>query len=54
MSDETLIEDVEINLEESHVVGLEVGEVHDSEEPADGFRTTIIVDEGSQHPRTPA
>src|SRR5215211_8088367 len=45
MSDETLIEDVEINLEESHVVGFEVGEVHEREEPDDDGRT-IIVDDG--------
>jgi HNH endonuclease/AP2 domain len=54
MSDETLIEDFEINLEESHVVGLEVGEVHDSEEPADGFRTTVIVDDGISTPENPS
>jgi hypothetical protein len=54
MSDELLLEDVEINLDESQIIGSEDGEVHESEEPDDGFRTTIIVEMGSPRLRTPA
>jgi hypothetical protein len=46
MSDELLVEDVEINLDESQIIGSEDGEVHESEEPDDGCSTTIIVDDG--------
>ena len=50
MSDELLVQDVEINLDESQIIGSEDGEVHESEEPDDGFRTTIIVDDGISTP----
>ena len=53
MSDELLVEDVEINLDESQIIGSEDGEVHESEEPDDGFRTTIIVDDGISTPENP-
>jgi HNH endonuclease len=53
MSDETLIEDVEIHLDESQIIGSEDGEVHESEEPDDGCSTTIIVDDGISTPENP-
>jgi hypothetical protein len=53
MSDELLVEDVEINLDEPQITGSEVGEVHESEEPDDGFRTTIFVDDGISTPENP-
>ena len=53
MSDELLVEDVEINLDESQIIGSEDGEVHESEEPDDGFRTTIIMDDGISTPENP-
>ncbi len=53
MSDELLVEDVEINLDESQIIGSEDGEVHESEEPDDGFGTTIIVDDGISTPENP-
>jgi hypothetical protein len=53
MSDELLVEDVEINLDESQITGSEDGEVHESEEPDDGFRTTIFVDDGISPPEDP-
>jgi len=53
MTDELLVEDVEINLDESQIIGSEDGEVHESEEPDDGYRTTIIVDDGNSTPENP-
>jgi len=53
MSDEVLVEDVEINLDESQIIGTKDGEVHESEEPDDGFRTTIFVDDGNSTPENP-
>jgi hypothetical protein len=53
MSDELLVEDVEINLDESQITASEDGEVHESEEPDDGFRTTIFVDDGISPPEDP-
>jgi hypothetical protein len=52
MSDELLVEDVEINLDESQIIDSEDGEVHESEEPEDGC-TTIIVDDGISTPENP-
>ena len=52
MSDELLVEDVEINLDESQIIGSEDGEVHESEEPDDGCNT-IIVDDGISTPENP-
>jgi HNH endonuclease/AP2 domain len=46
MPNEVLVEDVEIDLEESQIIGSDDGEVHEREEPEDGFRTSIIVDDG--------
>jgi hypothetical protein len=54
MSDELLVEDVEINLDESQIIGSEDGEVHDSEEPDDGAAAPSLWTMGSPHPRTPA
>jgi hypothetical protein len=53
MSDRVLVEDVEIDLGESQIIGSEDGEVHESEEPDDGFRTTIFVDDGISTPENP-
>jgi AP2 domain/HNH endonuclease len=53
MSDELLVEDVEINLDEFQIIGSEDREVHVSEEPDDGFRTTIFVDDGISTPENP-
>jgi hypothetical protein len=53
VTDEAIIEDVEINLDESQIIGFEDGEVHESEEPNDGFRTTIFVDDGISTPENP-
>lgn len=52
MSDELLVEDVEINLDESQIIGSEDGEVQKSEEPDDGC-STIIVDDGISTPENP-
>jgi len=52
MSNELLVEDVEINLDESQIMGTEDGEVHESEEPDDGC-DTIIVDDGISTPENP-
>jgi hypothetical protein len=52
MSDELLVEDVEINLDESQIIGSEDGEVHESEEPDDRC-STIIVDDGISTPENP-
>jgi hypothetical protein len=52
MSDELLVEDVEINLDESQITASEDGEVHESEEPDDGCNT-IIVDDGISTPENP-
>jgi hypothetical protein len=52
MSEELLVEDVEINLDESQIIGSEDGEVHESEEPDDGC-STIIVDDGISTPENP-
>jgi len=52
MSDELLVEAVEINLDESQIIGTEDGEVHESEEPKDGC-STIIVDDGISTPENP-
>lgn len=52
MPDEAIIEDVEINLDESQIIGSEDGEVHESEEPDDGCNT-IIVDDGISTPENP-
>jgi hypothetical protein len=52
MSNELLIEDVEINLDESQIIGSEDGEVHESEEPDDDCNT-IIVDDGISTPENP-
>src|SRR5215211_5379701 len=52
MSDELLVEAVEINLDESQIIGSEDGEVHESEEPDDGC-DTIIVDDGISTPENP-
>src|SRR5688500_1893778 len=52
MSDELLVEDVEINLDESQIIGSEDEEVHASEEPDDGC-SAIIVDDGSSTPENP-
>jgi hypothetical protein len=53
MSDALLVEDVEIDRDKSQIIGSEDGEVHESEEPDDGFRTTIIVDDGISTPENP-
>ena len=53
MSDKVLVEDVEIALDESQIIGSEDGEVHESEEPDDGFRTTTFVDDGISTPENP-
>jgi hypothetical protein len=53
MSDALLVEDAEINLGEPQIIGSEDGEVHESEEPDDGFRTTIFVDDGISPPEDP-
>jgi AP2 domain/HNH endonuclease len=53
MSDELLVEDVEINLDEFQIIGSEDGEVHENEDPEDGCRTTIIVDHGISTPENP-
>jgi hypothetical protein len=53
MTHEAIIENVEIDLDESQIIGSEDGEVHESEEPDDGFRTTIFVDDGNSTPENP-
>src|SRR5215217_9112062 len=53
MSDELLVEAVEINLDESQIIGTEDGEVHESEEPEDGYRISINVDDGISTPENP-
>jgi HNH endonuclease/AP2 domain len=53
VADEAIIEDAEINLDEPQIIGSEDGEVHEREEPDDGFRTTIIVDDGISTPENP-
>jgi hypothetical protein len=53
MSDELLVEDVEIDLDEPQIIGSEDGEVHESEEPDDGCSNTIIVDDGISTPENP-
>jgi hypothetical protein len=53
MSEELLVEEVEIHLDESQIIGSEDGEVHESEEPDDGCSTTIIVDDGVSTPENP-
>jgi hypothetical protein len=53
VAEEAIIEDSENNLDESQIIGSEHGEVHESEEPDDGFRTTIIVDDGISTPENP-
>lgn len=52
MADEAITEDVEINLEESPVIGLEDGEAQESEESEDGC-STIFVDDGISTPENP-
>jgi len=52
VADEAIIEEVEINLDEPQIIGSEDGEVHESEEPDDGFGT-IIVDDGISTPENP-
>jgi hypothetical protein len=49
MLDKVLVEDVEIDLDESQIIGSEDEEVHESEEPDDGCNT-IIVDDGISTP----
>jgi hypothetical protein len=53
MSDELLVEDVEITLDESQIIGSEDGEVHESEEPDDGGSEAIIVNDGISTPENP-
>ena len=53
MSNELLVEDVKINLDESQIISSEDGEVHESEEPDNGFRTTIFVDDEISTPENP-
>jgi hypothetical protein len=52
MTDELLVEDVKINLDESQIIDSEDEEVHESEEPDDGCNT-IIVDDGISTPENP-
>jgi hypothetical protein len=53
MSNELLVEAVEINLDESQIIGSEDGEVHETEESEDGYRISIIVDDGISTPENP-
>jgi HNH endonuclease/AP2 domain len=53
VAEEAIIAVVELNQDESQIIGSEDGEVHESEEPDDGFRTTIIVDDGISTPENP-
>jgi hypothetical protein len=47
-----LVEDIEINLDESQIIDSEDEEVHESEEP-DDWCNTIIVDDGISTPENP-
>jgi hypothetical protein len=53
MAEELLVEEVDINLDKSQIIDSEDGEVHESKEPDDGFRTTIIVDDRISTPENP-
>jgi hypothetical protein len=53
MTDEAIIEEVEISEQEPQLICPEDGEVQEREEPEDGFRTTIFVDDRISTPENP-
>ena len=53
MSDELLVEDVEINIDESQLIGSEDGEAQESKEPKDGYSIVMVLSDGISTPENP-